>query len=228
MKTVAFIPARGGSKGLPKKNIKEIAGKPLIAWSIEHALSATQVDDVFVSTDCEEIAAVATAYGAKVPFLRPPEISSDQASTESAMIHFCEYLQKERIHYDNFLLIQATSPVRAKGRFDDALTFFKKGEFDSLVAVAPSHRFFWKNPEKPQASYDAMNRPRRQDISPEEQSYVETGSFYITTMEGLGKYQNRLCGNIGLYITPELESFEIDTQIDFDVCEAILKNSNGC
>ncbi len=227
MKTVALIPARGGSKGLPKKNIKMMAGKPLIAWSIEDALAADFIDDVFVSTDCPEIAAISKEYGAKVPFLRPKEISVDESSTESVMIHFCEFLKKEGHHYDNLILIQATSPIRDKSRFDDALVFYKDQGFDSLVAVAPSHRFFWKNLAAPEASYDIMNRPRRQDITPEEQQYIETGSFYITSIKCFHLYKNRLCGKIGLYVMSEIESFEIDTQFDFDICKSILENRNG-
>ena len=225
MKTIALIPARGGSKGIPKKNIKSLAGKPLIAWSIEQAKKSYQIDDIYVSTDCEEIASIAKKHNAKVPFLRPAELSSDEASTESVMIHFCEYLNSHNIDYDNLLLIQATSPIRAPIRFDDALTFFNEGNYDSLVTATPSHRFFWKNPEAPKSDYDIFNRPRRQDIKEEDRTYMETGSFYITTRKSFNKYKNRLCGKVGVYITPESESYEIDSQLDFDICESILKKS---
>lgn len=224
MSTVAFIPARGGSKGIPKKNIKLIAGKPLIAWSILQALESDLIDDVYVSTDCEEIAAVAREYGAKVPFLRPNDISGDTASTESAMLHFCQYLEQNDIHYDNFLLIQGTSPIRAKGRFDQAIQYFSQGHYDSLLTVSESHRFIWKNPENPHASYDFMRRPRRQDIIPSERNFIETGSFYITKLEMLKKTGNRLCGKIAMLVTPEEESYEIDSLTDFLVCDALLKD----
>lgn len=227
MSTVAFIPARGGSKGVPGKNIKLIAGKPLIAWSIEQALQSTQIDRVVVSTDCPEIAGCARKYGAEVPFMRPAAISGDTATTESAMLHFCDWLQENNQKFDNFLLIQATSPIRAKGRFDEAIRFFEEGAYDSLVAVTPSHRFFWQQPEFPRASYDYMKRPRRQDIPESERKYMETGSFYLTRMEALRQSGNRLCGRVGMYLTPEEESYEIDSLIDFKVCESILLELTG-
>ncbi|HDS0930928.1 cytidylyltransferase domain-containing protein [Pseudomonas sp. YQ_5] len=222
MATVAFIPARGGSKGIPKKNIRMLAGKPLIAWSIEQAKRSTLIDKVVVSTDCPEIAECALRFGAEVPFLRPSDISGDTASTESAMLHYCDWLVSHDEKFDNFLLIQATSPVRADGRFDDAIRFFKEGQFNSLLTVSPSHRFFWKNPASPQASYDFMSRPRRQDILESERNYLETGSFYITRLDDLIKTRNRLCGRIGMYITPEDESYEIDSLMDFNICECIM------
>lgn len=225
--TIAFIPARGGSKGVPGKNIKMIAGKPLLAWSIEHALQAAGVDRVVVSTDCPDIAACARQYGAEVPFMRPAEISGDTATTESAMLHFCDWMDAEGWVFDNFLLIQATSPVRAAGRFGDAIRFFEDGKYDSLVAVTLSHRFFWQQPEAPKASYDFMRRPRRQDIPESERRYMETGSFYLTRVDALRQTGNRLCGKVGLYITPEEESYEIDSLVDFKVCESILLEFSG-
>ncbi len=227
MTTVAFIPARGGSKGIPGKNIKEIAGKPLIVWSIEQAKNSKLVDKVIVSTDSEEIAEIAKENGAEVPFLRPKEISGDTASTESAMLHYCDWLEKNNESYDNLLLVQATSPIRAESRFDDAINYFKNNHLDSLLSVCPSHRFFWRDLENPVASYDFKNRPRRQDLKQSEISYMETGSFYITKIEELRKHKNRLCGKVGMFVTPEEESYEIDSLVDFKFCESILSNSIG-
>jgi CMP-N,N'-diacetyllegionaminic acid synthase len=223
MSIVAFIPARGGSKGVPQKNIKLIAGKPLIAWSIEQTLASDLIDRVIVSTDCPDIASVAKKYGAEVPFLRPDSISGDKATTESAMLHCCDYLEKANELPELFLLVQATSPIRSENQFDNAINYFNKNNYDSLLTVSPSHRFIWKNPSKPSASYDYMNRPRRQDIKEEDQEYLETGSFYITKTELLIKAKNRLVGNIGMFETPEDESYEIDSLVDFKVCEEILK-----
>ena len=222
MKTAAFIPARSGSKGLPNKNIKMIAGKPLIAWSIEQARASKLVEKVFVSTDCPEIAELSKSYGATVPFLRPKNLSSDIATTESVINHFCEFLKQNELFYENLLLIQCTSPVRATHRFDDAINYFCKKRLDSLVSVTESHKFFWKNFEKPTASYDYRSRPRRQDIKRVDQSFVETGSFYIFKIEKFLEENNRICGQHGLYLTPEDESFDIDSIIDFSLCEIIL------
>ena len=138
------------------------------------------------------------------------------------MLHFCEWAGAHGHAFDNLLLIQATSPIRAAGRFDDAIRFFDAGGYDSLLSVTPSHRFFWQKPAAPKASYDHMNRPRRQDIREEERLYMETGSFYITRREMLMQTRNRLCGKIALYSTPEEESYEIDSLVDFSVCETLL------
>jgi len=226
MTTVAFIPARGGSKGLPNKNIRNIHGKPLIAWSILSALESTRIQKVFVSTDSSEIAKCALSYGAEVPFLRPASISGDDASTESAMLHFCEWLNKNKQEFDNLLLIQPTSPIRAVGRFDSAIKYFEDNAFDSLVAVAETHRFRWRNLDEPTASYDFMKRPRRQDISETMQEYIETGSFYLTKLKKFISSGNRITGKIGLYVTPEDESYEIDSLTDFKICECLLAAQN--
>ena len=220
---VAFIPARGGSKGVPKKNIKVLAGKPLIAWRIEQALASNLIDRVIVSTDCPQIAEVAEQYGAEVPFIRPKNISGDKVTTESAMLHCCDYLQKKKELPGLFILIQATSPIRSDDQLDRAIIKFKKNDYDSLLTVSKSHRFTWKNKSNPEASYDFKNRPRRQDIKEETQEYIETGSFYITKTKMLMESKNRLVGKIGLFETPEDESYEIDNMVDFVICEEILK-----
>lgn len=223
MKTVAFIPARSGSRGLPRKNIKMIAGKPLLAWSIEHANDAQLIDSVYVSTDCQNIANISKNYGASVPFLRPKEISNDTATTESAIDHFCKYLIKNNLYFDNILLIQCTSPVRADGRFDSALREFSSRNLDSMITVSESHKFFWKNLQNPTSDYDFHSRPRRQDIREVDKSFVETGSFYIFKMKKFMETKNRICGKHGLYVTPAEEAFDIDSIVDFSVCESLLR-----
>ena len=152
MKTVAFIPARSGSKGIVGKNKKLICGKPLISWSIEHAKSSKQVDDIYVSTNCPEIAQISKKCGAKVPFLRPDNISDDYSTTESAVEHFCNFLDEQQFKCDNILLIQCTSPIRAMGRFDHAIANFESRQLDSLVPVSKANKFLWKNFETPTAN----------------------------------------------------------------------------
>lgn len=225
LKNVAFIPVRGGSKGFPGKNIRLINHKPLVAWSIEQALDSRLIDEIYVSTDCENIAEIAESFGAKVPFLRPPGISGDTATTESAMVHFCNWLGDQSITAENILLLQATSPVRAEGRLDQALTMFESHRYDSLLSVSESHRFFWRKDCNGEllADYDFTKRPRRQDIKDKDRRYIETGSFYISNLKGFMIEQNRLFGNIGIFVTPENESYEIDTVTDFKLCEILLE-----
>lgn len=227
MKTVALIPARGGSKGIPNKNIKSLLGRPLIVWSIEQALQSSMIDEVYVSTDSNEIARISKAAGASVPFIRPKALSDDTASTESVMVHFCEWAMSNRLDIDNLLLIQATSPVRLRNRFDDALKTFIESNKDSMLSVVKSHNFFWKQASTPKANYDYYKRPRRQDMKPEDLLFKETGSFYITKFKLFVKEKNRLCGSIHLYETPENESQEIDTITDFQMCEVLLNSLLG-
>ena len=113
MKYLAIIPARGGSKGVPNKNIKDIAGKPLIAWTIEQAVSSKKIDRVIVSTDCSEIAKIAVKWGAQVPFMRPGELANDTAATEPSLMHAVDWLKEnEGYEADAVVLLQATSPFR--------------------------------------------------------------------------------------------------------------------
>lgn len=225
MSNLAIIPARGGSKGIPRKNIKNIAGKPLIAWSIEHALGAECIDRVIVTTDDPEIASIARQWGAEVPFLRPSDISGDKATTESAVLHALEWLNREEGYIpEHVFLLQATSPVRSIDQLDQAYQIFLESASDSLLSVCEFWHFLWKNEASPEAEYDYMNRPRRQDILKKDIRFKENGSFYITKTEKLLSEKNRLAGTVSMYVMKEEQSFEIDTEIDWLVCESILKS----
>jgi CMP-N-acetylneuraminic acid synthetase len=141
MKATAFIFARGGSKGLPGKNIRLLGGKPLIAWSIEHALAVKRIDRVIVSTDSEEIAAVARAYGAEVPFIRPEELARDDSPEWFAWRHALNYLK----HGDGIMpavmvSVPATAPLRSSCDIENCLDEFEKGEVDIVITVTDSHR----------------------------------------------------------------------------------------
>lgn len=222
MKNIALIPARCGSKGILQKNIKILRGKPLIAWSIEHALQSSSIDAVFVSTDCQSIKDIALSYGANVPFLRPKNISNDAASTESAVLHFLKWATSHNVQCDNLVLMQATSPFRYKSRIDEAMGKFLCEDADSLLSVTKTHHFFWKNPISPTASYDIYNRPRRQDIKVCDELYFENGSFYISKVDIYKKFKNRLGGKISMYEMSYEESFEIDEPIDFELIEFLM------
>ena len=157
-----FIPARSGSKGVPNKNIKEFAGKPLIVHTIEYALESQLINEIVVSTDDKKIAEIAQNTGARV-IKRPPELATDTSSTESAIEH---YINTTKHKPEIIVLLQVTSPLRPKGSLDTALRHFQKEEYDSLLSVCPSHRFFWRLKENgtTYAEYDYLNRPRRQDL----------------------------------------------------------------
>lgn len=220
-KICAVIPARGGSKGVPNKNIRQVAGKPLIVWTIQQALDAHSVDRVVVSTDSPEIAKIAIAAGAEVPGLRPPDLAGDAVQTEPVLIHAVEQWCRDD-RPDLVLLLQPTSPIRKKGAIDRSVDALWAQGADSLLSVCADHAFFWKDPEKPSALYDFENRPRRQEIPPEDIRYRETGSIYLTKIETLLGDGNRLGGKIALFEMDEIESWEIDTEVDLLVIEALL------
>lgn len=228
-KNLVIIPARGGSKGLPNKNINSIAGKPLLAWSIEQALASAGIDRVLVTTDSKEIAEIARSYGAEAPFMRPAALATDTATTESAMIHAIEWLEcNENYKPDNVILLQATSPIRYKNAIDNALEEFTAQKADSLLSTCEFWHFLWQERHAPSALYDFKNRPRRQDISPQNLKFKENGSIYITDKEVLMHSKNRLGGSVAMYVMSDEESIEIDTQLDWMLAETILNNSKGC
>lgn len=225
IKTCVLIPARGGSKGIKNKNLKNFCGKPLLAWTIEQALSSELVDHVFVSTDSPDIAKVASDCGAKVPFLRPAEISTDTSATEDAIRHFIGWLASASLKCETIILLQATSPIRNIGSIDAAIEKFKTDKLDSLLSVCESHHFYWRlSPDgTATASYDIFQRPRRQDIKTYDKVYTENGSIYIFSATGFNNSQNRLFGKIGLFEMSEDESHEIDSQYDFKFCEHLMR-----
>ena len=220
-----FIPARGGSKAVPGKNIKEFARKPLIVHSIEFALQSKLIKEVVVSTDNSEITRIANSAGAKV-INRPEKLATDTATTESVIHH---YLNKFSKKPDIVVLLQATSPLRPKGSLDEALKHFTKGGYDSLLSISPTHRFFWKvkDDNTAYAEYDYLNRPLRQDMKLEDMRYLENGSLYIFTRKHFKKTGNRLGGKIGYVAWPEEFSLEIDTPLDFEFVEKIYKSQNS-
>ncbi len=210
----ALIPLRGGSKSIPKKNIKLLAGKPLAAWTLEAAAGASQIDAVYVSTDSEEIAEVVQGLGlgAKEIF-RPAEFATDEASTESVMLHFMREVQ-----FDVLVTIQATSPLLTARDLDRALAQFHEQPLDSMLSAVRTKRFFWNDDASP-INYDPLHRPRRQDFPG---TLMENGAFYITRRDILERHQCRLGGKIGIYEMDESTAVEIDEPEDWVLVERLL------
>jgi len=224
MSIFCIIPARGGSKGVPHKNIAPFMGQPLISHSIKYALESKLVDRVFVSTDDDQISKISSDNGAEV-IPRPADIAGDTATTESAILHAIKWWHEHNLSPDIIVLLQATSPLRPGGSLDLALEIFQSGSFDSLLSISPTHRFFWKvDGHKAVAEYDFMNRPRRQDMTETDIRYVENGSVYIFSFDHFKQTGNRLGGKIGYTIFPEEFSPEIDTSSDFTLLEEIAAN----
>lgn len=206
-RTVTVIPARGGSKEIPRKNLVDVAGEPLIAHAIR-ASRASRVDETWVSSDDDEILAVAERCGAR-GLKRPAELATDTASSELALLHFAEH-----VPFDRLLFIQATAPLVAAADLDRALDML--AEHDAVLSVTPFSHFLWTDGRP---SYDIDRRPRRQELPP---TYVETGSFFATTREALLRSRNRLSGRIGLCVVSRLRSIDIDGQDDLELVRALL------
>lgn len=225
MYTVAIIPARGGSKVIPKKNIMDFCGKPLIAWSIEQALGCSLINDVFVSTDDAEISRVSEKYGANI-IVRPSEIATDTSASEDAILHAIDEIEKESgCTIDIVVFLQATSPVRETSDIYGAIRKFIDDEADSLFSAAVLDDFLiWGNVDGRFVSinYDYKNRGLRQD---REKQYVENGSIYVFRPEILRKEKNRLGGNIIIYEMEFWKIHEIDTYEDIEICQYYMDKS---
>lgn len=219
--TLALIPARGGSKGILRKNLKPLAGKPLIVWTIAQAL-ATPGLDVRVSTEDAEIADVARAAGAGV-IDRPAKLAADTTATEPVVEHAIEALAAEGARPDQVMLLQATSPVRLPGTMARALDEFAASGADSMVGVVPEPIFIWQKEPQVQAHYPVENRPRRQDMTPDQLRYRETGSLYLTRTEVYEQAHNRLGGRIELFVMDPVEGTDIDAPSDFALAAATLR-----
>ena len=221
--TVAIIPARGGSKGIPKKNTVEICGKPLVAWSIEQALEAEGIDSVWVSSDSDEILSVAECYGAR-SIKRPREISHDTASSEEAWLHALDTIEQTGHTPSRAVGIQATSPIRESRDFQEALRLFEQNGYDSLFTATEIADFHvWRRDDRQghaPVNYDYRNRQMRQNI---EKRYLENGSFYVFRPEIIRSCQNRLGGRIGVCVLEEHKMFQIDTPEDVRLCEVIMR-----
>jgi N-acylneuraminate cytidylyltransferase len=222
-RTLAVIAARGGSKGIPNKNLVELCGKPLLAWSVEQARGAKGVDVVAVSSDSDAILAVAERHGA-IGVRRPAEISGDTAPSEAAWRHALDALDGERGPFADIVALQATSPIREPSDIDGAIACYERDGVDSVVSVCEVEDFFnWRidaNGQAESVNYDYRTRRRRQEI---ERRYLENGSIYVFPATMLRETNNRLGGRIGLYIMERHKMFQIDRPEDFKLCSVIMR-----
>ena len=227
MECLAIIPARGGSKGIPRKNILPLSGKPLIAYNIEQALRSVYVNRVVVSTDDAEIAGVARRYGAEMVW-RPAEISGDSASSESALLHTLQFLQQsEGYQPDLLVFLQCTSPLTLAEDIDGAVQALLDEKADTALAVIPFHYFLWRQVDNTDAvgiNHDKHVRPLRQEREPQ---YLETGAVYVMRAPRFLQVRHRFFGKTALYVMPAERRLEIDDPIDFQIAEALLQSKPG-
>ena len=220
---IAIVPARGGSKGVPRKNLQYCAGKPLLSWTLEAAIKSNRLDEIILSTDDEEIAQIGLDYNVRV-VQRPAELASDVAQTEPVMLHALDQLVDKDSHIKGVVLLQPTSPLRTGEHIDDAIHHFEQTGADSLVSVCENHHFFWKDLDNLVPLYDYQNRPRRQDIQKQDIWYRENGAIYISEKSGFYSNKNRLFGKIVPFVMNSAESLEIDSVDELITADGLLKH----
>jgi N-acylneuraminate cytidylyltransferase len=215
---VALIPARGGSKGVPDKNIRDFNGKPLVYWTAKAAAECPYIHEVYISTDSVRIASVVKDFNLLkcTAIDRDPLTATDTATTESALIDF-----SNRVDFDYIVLMQATSPLTTCVDLTHGIEKYFADGADSLISAILQTSFLWTNEEKyiHPMNYDPLHRPRRQDHSG---CLVENGAFYITRRDLLLKTGCRISGNISAYIMPPESYLEIDGPDDFVVLETLM------
>ncbi|ARU17041.1 acylneuraminate cytidylyltransferase [Croceicoccus marinus] len=219
MEILAIIPARGGSKGIPRKNVLPLAGKPLIAHNIAAALASRRVTRVVVSTDDEEIAATARAHGAEV-VMRPDALAGDVARSEDALLHVLDTLEDaEGYRPDAIAFLQCTSPLTAPDDIDGTLAALDEQNADSALAVVPFHYFLWSRGDDGSAegiNHDKSFRLMRQQRTPE---FVETGAVYAMRTDGFRQAKFRFFGKTAMHEIPVEHWQEIDEPADFRIAE---------
>ena len=220
MKKIAFIPVRGGSKSIPKKNIKIFCGKPLIYWNLIELENCNQVDEVVVASDSEDIISVVEGFKLSkvVIYRRSNENAQDHSTSESIMLEYINFAKLDLS--DVFMLVQATSPFTKSNDFSNGLKMMNS--YDTVFSCAKIKRFIWDKDSNP-LNYDFKNRPRRQDF---DGTFMENGAFCISLVSDIIKYNNRISGNIGICEMPEYTFVEIDEPEDWIIAERLFLKNN--
>jgi len=227
-KILAIIPARSGSKGIPKKNIKYLLGRPLITWTIEQAKKSSLIDTVFVSTDSEEIAKIAEKWAVHVPFLRPPELAKDDSPTIDAILHVLDTFEKEGRTYDVVVLLEPTSPLRKAGDIDAAIRLFLDAydHADALVSLGEvqlENPFIMEYIENNRLTKVISTKDHFYQRQQMPKVYFPYGVIYLSKVETLKKTRTFYQENTIPYLIERWQNYEIDDLCDFLCVETILK-----
>lgn len=230
MRVLGIITARGGSKGIPRKNIRLLAGKPLLQYTAEAALSAANLARTLLSTDDAEIASIGRSLGLWVPFLRPDELAQDHTPTLPVLLHVVEWLQRNEIVYDAFCLLQPTTPLRTSLHIDEAVRLLCQSDADAVVSVSPVPRHF--HPDW-QICLDENNQmrlwngtpmgqivTRRQNLAP---TYFRNGAIYAMRRHTLAEKRSLYGDHCIAYAMPSGQDLNIDTIEDWEHAEIILR-----
>ncbi len=230
MKAIAFIFARGGSKGLPNKNILDFCGKPLIAWAIQAAKAVDFVEEVYVSTDSQEIADVALQYGAKIPFMRPVELATDDSPEILSWKHAISYMRcVAHIDFDTFISVPVTAPLRSANDIKNCILKYAGGEYDLVLGVAESKRSpYFNMVHLSKDGFATTCLPnvnefsRRQDVP---KTYDITTVAYVASVDYVLRVDNLMSGAVGAVIIPYERSIDIDDIYDLSLAEIIYKRN---
>lgn len=221
MKIVAIIPARGGSKGIPRKNIKPIAGQPLISYIIKAAKGVLEIDRVIVSTEDKEIAEVAERYGAEVPFLRPAELAMDDIPTLPVIEHAIHYLEEEELYIpDVVVLLYPTSPLMTSESISDAIRLVEDDHYDSVLGVLEDTGHYWKKAGKTYERLYPINPQNRQLTEPLLKS---NGGVCVCNRDLLMNNHKLVGGVTAFFIIDKVEAIDVDDMVDFEMAEHFLK-----
>lgn len=219
---IGIIPARGGSKGLPRKNVRPLLGKPLIAWTIEQAKSSKYIDRFIVSTENKKISSIAKTYGADTPFIRPKYLAKDNTSMIDVILHAIQYLEKQGEYYDLIMLLQPTSPLRTHYDIDKSIELLFSKKAQAIVSVCRAEYYLqWSNTlpkDNCMRSFirpDIMNK-KRQDLPI---FYRLNGAIFLAFCDYLKTKRNFLGEKTYAYIMPRVRSVDIDDEIDFYFAE---------
>lgn len=215
-----MIPARGGSKDVPRKNILNVAGKPLIVWTIEAALASRYVDRVIVSTDDEEVAAVARQWGAEVPFLRPSEYSGDHAPISAPALHAIE-----QIHgFDYLVTLQPTTPLRTASTLDSCLEFaISRGLPACASLTEPTHKPYWMYRILEDGTIDPLMKEQYPSRQLFPAYHTLNGAIYVVAVEWFKKTKTFLTRETSAFLMSQIESFDIDNALDLEIADYLLR-----
>jgi CMP-N-acetylneuraminic acid synthetase len=220
MSVLGLVPCRGGSKGIPRKNVREVAGEPLLAHTVRASRDAERVDRTVVSTDDAEIKEAALEAGAEVPFDRPAELATDEALIEPVIEHAVEWLREhEGETYDTIALLQATAPLRTAEHVDEAVATYEAEDADSLVAVSEGDSYRWRETPDGAEIVNYDSRKRRQEKEPE---YVESGALYLVDTDLFLETGDLQAGKTALSVLDRVSALDIDEPFELWMADEIL------
>lgn len=225
-KILGIITARGGSKGVPRKNIKKLAGKPLIEWTIEAALKSCYIDKLVLSSDCDDIIAVARAAGCCIPFKRPENLSGDEASSMDVILHTLNNIEHGFTH---FVLLQPTSPLRSNEHIDKMIEQFFVEGYDFMVSVTklkkhPSFNYLINDGFLEPIIENGGIQLRRQEMIP---TFEHNGAIYIADIQKFIENPNFNNDQVGAFVMDRLDSIDIDNAFDFEIAELVISKRSG-